>query len=237
MTSLPPLPPYLSPSTLKHPHNNVNLQIPTWPRCFECLCPSAVSGCSVRSRSEPAVDNTHKKNLLYHQWFTKVITLLFQILIRWSDFFFFSMYKTTQPWSFNVQLQSSLWHHSYHSIRVIVFSSASLLRRLHLETEEIWLQFPGFSHLCNSKRACIAQPRGQSEVLLSLSLRTSNKFLYCCNGVIQLLTSPRFLCSSVSSSWCLILIWAISCCRTSLRHESVPELKQETWQVSTWRGI
>lgn len=41
------------------------------------------------------------------------------------------------------------------------------------------------------------------------------------------LTSPRFLCSSVSSSWCLILIWAISCCRASLRPESTPELKQD----------
>lgn len=46
-------------------------------------------------------------------------------------------------------------------------------------------------------------------------------------------TSPRFLCSSVSSSWCLILIWAISCCRASLRLESAPELKQEQAQVRT----
>lgn len=46
-------------------------------------------------------------------------------------------------------------------------------------------------------------------------------------------TSPRFLCSSVSSSWCLILIWAISCCRASLRLESAPELKEEQAQVRT----
>lgn len=40
----------------KHPHNSINLQIPTWPRCSEFLCPSAESGCWVRSRSEPAAD-------------------------------------------------------------------------------------------------------------------------------------------------------------------------------------
>lgn len=43
-------------------------------------------------------------------------------------------------------------------------------------------------------------------------------------------TSPLFLCSSVSSSWCRILIWAISCCRASLRLESWLNTEQWTCQ-------
>lgn len=44
-------------------------------------------------------------------------------------------------------------------------------------------------------------------------------------------TSPRFLCNSVSSSWCLILSWAISCSWLSFHAPSCPGLNAPTRQM------
>lgn len=123
MTSLPPLPPYFTlntqtPTQQRKP-SDTNLASLLWMSLSFC-CIWLFSSITLWA----SFGQHTQKNLLYHQWFTKVITLLFQILIRWWDFFF-SLCKTTQPWSFNVQLQSSLWHHSYHSIRVSFFVSYS----------------------------------------------------------------------------------------------------------------
>lgn len=130
------------------------------------------------------------------------------------------------------------------------------LARLHMTVYSRNLASVSWTiHFCaTAQRPCVSQPQKQNEVLLSISWRstppcssfawpeklkfmwTSLSLVWCWDitsyGVIQSLTSPRFLCSSVSSSWCLILIWAISCCRASLRLESVPELNQERAQFS-----
>lgn len=151
----------------------------------------------------------------------------------------------------------TFWH-SPHLIWGICFSVSESFTG-HFTMKKSGFSFLDFCFLCNStKTPCFTttQTEGCAAVALFKINSTSSPFswpgnltfvwtkessawcwgIISCKIVIQSPTSPRFLCSSVSSSWCLILIWAISCCRASLRLESVPKLKRETAQISTWRA-